>query len=181
MPTDAYARLLSLAKKDNLTTLLDSSGESLRHGVTTRADILKLNLSELAALSPVVAQGWQENSDSATIRENASMLADGLVGDMNTWVEQALIITLGKLGAIAITPEGRWYIPALSVPYVSPAGAGDGMTSGIMLALYQNGTWRDALALGTAMAASVVINPGTCECHPQQVEDLLPLVEIIDI
>ena len=187
MPIDAYSRLLTMAKEHNLTTILDSSGDSLRNGVTAQPDILKVNRSELAALAPDAAAYWQENGDSASIRDSASiqdkasMLADALANEMDAWVEQALIVTLGKLGAVAVTPEGRWYVPALSVPYVSPAGAGDGMTSGIMLALYQNGSWRDALALGTAMAAAVVMNPGTCECYPHQVEELLPTVEIVEI
>ena len=181
MPADAYARLLALAKQHNLTTLLDSSGESLRRGAAALPDIVKVNRTELAALAPDAMAGWQENVDSASIGDRAGKLADALADRMHAWTEQTLIVTLGKLGAVAVTPEGRWYVPALSAPWVSPAGAGDGMSAGILLALYRNGSWRDALALGTAMAAAVVMNPGTCECHPHQVEELLPLVEIIDV
>ena len=181
MPADAYNRLLAMAKQHDLTTLLDSSGESLRLGVAARPDIVKVNRSELAALAPDAAASWQENEDSASIRDQASKLADVLVDHMGEWTDQTLIVTLGKLGAVAVTPEGRFYVPALSAPLVSPAGAGDGMSSGLMLALYRNGSWRDALALGTAMAAAVVMNPGTCECYPHQVEKLLPMVEIVDV
>jgi len=90
-------------------------------------------------------------------------------------------VTLGQRGAVVVTPDGRWYAPALLVPVISPAGAGDGMTAGIILARYRGQSWRKALALGTAMAASVVMNEGTCECHPHQVEELLPSVEILDV
>lgn len=181
MPSDAYVRLLHMAKQESLTTLLDSSGESLLQGVTAQPDILKVNRSELAALAPDAVEALQANGDRISVRNGATILADALTGRMDEWAEQALVVTLGKMGAVAITPEGRWYLPALSVPVVSPAGAGDGMTSGIMLALYRNGSWRDAMALGTAMAAAVVMNPGTCECYPHQVEELLPMVEILDI
>lgn len=181
MPTDAYARLTALAKEHSVTTLLDSSGESLRHGVAARPDIVKLNLNELAALSPHSADAWHSNGDAGDVQSMESRLADVLTGVLPGWAEQAVIVTLGKLGAVAVTPDGRWYVPALTVPYVSPAGAGDGMTSGIMLALYRDGSWREALALGTAVAASVVMNPSTCGCDVQQVQELLPLVEIVDV
>ncbi len=178
MPQDAYARLISLAHEHNLTTLLDSSGESLRLGAAARPDVLKVNLSELAALLPKAAACWDVNNNEANVHDSASRMADELTRLMDQFTEQAIIVTLGRSGAVAVTPEGRWLVPALTVPWVSPAGAGDGMSSGIMLALYRNGSWKDALALGTAVAASVVMNPGTCESHPDQVEELLPKVQL---
>ena len=102
-------------------------------------------------LAPEAAAALVAAKDESSIQGRASRLADALVEPMQEWVGQALIITLGSQGAIAMTPDGRWYVPALSVPYVSPAGAGDGMTSGIMLALYGDGSWKDAVALGTAL------------------------------
>ncbi len=181
MPADAYARLLAMARQHGVTTLLDSSGDSLRNGVTARPDILKMNRSELAALAPDAASAWPDHVDHKSVRGHVAELARALASSKERWAEQAMIVTLGKQGAVALTPDGNWYVPALSVPVVSPAGAGDGMTSGVILARYRGQSWRDALALGTAMAASVVMNPGTCECYPHQVEELLPQVEIVDV
>ncbi len=64
---------------------------------------------------------------------------------------------------------------------VSPAGAGDAMSAGLMMARFQGKDWREALALGTAMAAAVVGNPGTCECYPHQVEAFMPLVQSVEV
>jgi len=113
--------------------------------------------------------------------ECGTRLADALAPRIGEWAAQALIITLGKQGALAITPEGRWYVPALSAPVVSPAGAGDAVSAGLMMARYQGKSWQDALALGTAMAAAVVSNPGTCEAYPHQVEAFLPQVQIVPV
>ena len=52
------------------------------------------------------------------------------------------------------------------------------MTSGILLARYRDEPWQNAIAMGTAVAASVVMNPGTCESHPSQVKELLSTVEM---
>jgi tagatose 6-phosphate kinase len=179
MPVNAYARLLSKAQSYGVTTLLDSSGESLLQGAQAHPDILKMNRSELAALFPQAADIWQADGEDGDVLTHARELVAALVDLLGEGAAQAIVVTLGKLGAVAATPEGRWYAPALTVPYVSPAGAGDGMASGIMLALNQGKPWREALAMGTAVAASVVTNPSTCACDPVQVRELLPKVEVI--
>ena len=151
-PQDVYARLITLARQHNVISILDSSGESLRLGIAARPDILKVNLSEIGMLAPEAAQEFIACTESMPNRERAARLADTLSERMSEWTNEALIITLGKLGAVAITPQGRWYVPALSVPFVSPAGAGDGMTSGILLARYRDEPWQNAIAMGTAVA-----------------------------
>ena len=181
MPVDAYPQLLAMARKRRVVTLLDSSGESLRRSVIAGPDILKINLVELAALSPEAAALWKREAALPEVVECGSRLADVLAPRIGEWAAQALIITLGKQGALAITPEGRWYVPALSAPLVSPAGAGDAMSAGLMMARYQGKSWREALALGTAMAAAVVSNPGTCEAYPHQVEAFLPQVQTVEV
>jgi len=181
MPVDAYPRLLAMARERRVVTLLDSSGESLRRSVIAGPDILKINLAELAALSPEAAALWQREAAVPEAVECGTRLADALAPRIGEWAAQALIITLGKQGALAITPEGRWYVPALSAPVVSPAGAGDAVSAGLMMARYQGKSWQDALALGTAMAAAVVSNPGTCEAYPHQVEAFLPQVQIVPV
>ncbi len=178
-PQDIYARLITLAHQHGIVSLLDSSGEGLRLGIASRPDILKVNLSEIAMLAPDVATEFLASAEETPTPVRTRRMADRLASRMSEWADEALIVTLGKLGAVAITPEGRWYVPALSVPFVSPAGAGDGMTSGILLARYRDESWQNAIALGTAVAASVVMNPGTCDSAPSQVEELLPIVEII--
>lgn len=181
MPVDAYPQLLAMARKRRVVTLLDSSGESLRRSVSAGPDILKINLVELAALSPEAAALWKREAALPEVVECGSRLADALAPRIGEWAAQALIITLGKQGALAITPEGRWYVPALSAPLVSPAGAGDAVSAGLMMARYQGKSWREALALGTAMAAAVVSNPGTCEAYPHQVEAFLPQVQTVEV
>jgi len=47
-----------------------------------------------------------------------------------------------------------------------------------MLARSRGDDWSTALALGTAAAASVVMNEGTGICRREQVEELLPQVQV---
>jgi 6-phosphofructokinase 2 len=61
---------------------------------------------------------------------------------------------------------------------VNTAGAGDAITGAIMMSLSRGGAWPDALALGTAAAASVVTTRGTGICRRDQVLALLEHVTV---
>jgi fructose-1-phosphate kinase PfkB-like protein len=50
-----------------------------------------------------------------------------------------------------------------------------------MLARSRGADWREALALGTAAAAAVVMNDGTAICQRAQVEALLPQVRCVRV
>jgi tagatose 6-phosphate kinase len=169
LPPDSHARLLRHARQKGLVTLLDSSGESLRQGVGGLPHVLKVNRYELEALDPGVAGGRGSTDDVAG-------LAGRLAGRLGEWASDALIVTLGARGALAVTPEAWYHAQPPQVPVVNTAGAGDALSGGLMLARSQNADWPEALALGTAAAASVVMNEGTGICRREQVEGLLARV-----
>jgi 1-phosphofructokinase family hexose kinase len=171
LPDNIYASLLTVAHQEEMVALLDSSGPGLQAGVQGRPHILKINLRELADLAPDAAQWEQEGVDIAA-------LAGFLQARWQEWATQAVVITLGRRGALAITSEGVYFAPALSVPVVSPAGAGDAVSAGLMMARRDGKPWPEALALGMAAAAAVVQNAGTPDCDPAQVRALLGQVEV---
>jgi 1-phosphofructokinase family hexose kinase len=176
LPVHAFAELLAAGRAAGLVTLLDSSGPGLAAGIVGRPVILKVNGRELAELAAVAGARLPE-PDAADLRPLAAALA-GRLGD---WAEQALIITLGKAGALAVTAQGAYHAPAPAAPVVSPAGAGDAVSAGVMLARRRGEPWPDALRLGVAAAAAVVMNEGTAVCTAAQVAALLPQVEVREI
>jgi 6-phosphofructokinase 2 len=103
-------------------------------------------------------------------------LAAWLRNHVGCWAQEALIITLGAQGALAVTTDEKIYIPVPQVPLVSAAGAGDAVAAGVMLARRNGQSWTEALRLGVAAAAAVVMNEGTAVCTAKQVYDLLPSV-----
>jgi 1-phosphofructokinase family hexose kinase len=172
LPPDSYARLVRHARQRGLVTLLDSSGEPLRCGVAGLPHILKVNRHELRSLDSEMT-GRQGGAD------DIAELAGRLAGRLGEWASDALIVTLGARGALAVTSEGCYHAQPPQVPVVNTAGAGDALSGGIVLARSQGADWPTALALGTAAAASVVMNEGTAICHREQVEELLPQVCVI--
>jgi 1-phosphofructokinase family hexose kinase len=172
LPTDSWARLLQIGQEQGLVTLLDSSGVGLQQGVVGLPHILKINGRELAELA--ASQG--ECLPTWSAPDQLYGLAVWLYDHLGHWAQTALIITLGAQGALAVTRETAIYAPAPAVPLVSAAGAGDAVAAGVMLARRQGQGWNEALRLGVAAAAAVVMNEGTAVCTAQQVYDLLPQV-----
>jgi 6-phosphofructokinase 2 len=184
LPAESYAAILDVAHQRGLISLLDSSGEGLRHGVARIPHILKVNAREMAELDERAIAHWQSmDTQPATdgLPIDLHWLADYLIHKLGLWARQAIITTVGQRGALAVTEEGRYYAPALEVKVVSPAGAGDGVSAGLMLARHQGKGWRHAIAFGMATAAAVVSNPGTAECSPAEVNALLPQVEVYEL
>jgi 1-phosphofructokinase len=180
LPPDSYAHLLHRARQRGLTTLLDSSGESLRQGVAGLPHVLKVNRVELQALDPAMP-GIQENTGEGRSIDDLAELAGRLAGRLGQWASDALIVTLGRHGALAVTAAGCYHAQPPQVPVVSTAGAGDALSGAIMLARSQGAGWPAALSLGTAAAASVLMNEGTAICHREQVQELLPQVNVASV
>jgi 1-phosphofructokinase family hexose kinase len=185
LPSDSYAHILRRARQLGLTTLLDSSGESLRRGVTGLPHVLKVNQVELQALDPAMPgidmpsiEEGREKIEQEQIAADLKALAKRLTGRLGQWASDALIVTLGRHGALAVTTVGSCHAQPPQVPVVSTAGAGDALSGGIMLARSQGDGWPAALALGTAAAASVLMNETTAVCHREQVKKLLPHVNV---
>ncbi|MCC9074726.1 hexose kinase [Litorilinea aerophila] len=184
LPADSYRTLILAGRRHGLVTLLDASGPGLRAGVASQPDILKVNLRELAELVPEVGawrQALMTKEQAADFPARLEALARLLAGQWPILATQALVVTLGSQGLVAFTHQGRYHVPALDVPVVSPAGAGDAVSAGILLARSQGKPWDEALALGTAAAAAVVMNEGTAVCTRQQVETLLPQVHVLSL
>jgi fructose-1-phosphate kinase PfkB-like protein len=165
-----------------LVTLLDSSGAGLREGIAGQPDILKVNSRELAELA-AAENNTETNAGRTALPDFHDLpgLAACLRDRLGRWATEALIVTLGRDGALAVTTDGAYHAPAPSVPVVSPAGAGDAVSAGVMLVRRRGEAWPAALRLGIAAAAAVVQNEGTAVCTAAQVNAMLPLVEVSEV
>jgi 1-phosphofructokinase family hexose kinase len=170
LPADSHAQVLRCAQQLGLRTLLDASGQALVQGVPGQAHILKVNHHELEMLD--------SEFGNRIAPGNARPRLEKRLGE---WASDAVIVTLGECGAIAVTQAGAYWARPPRVPVVNTAGAGDALGAGVMLALSRGDDWRSALRLGTAAAASVVMNEGTAICQRAQVEALLAEVRISEL
>ena len=178
LPEDSYARLLCGARDRGLVTLLDTSGAALRFGVCGLPHILKINLDELRALDGAGGMLSYSSEAPGDAGDDLEGLVERLVDRLGEWAGEAIVVTLGGRGALAVTTGGRYRVRPLQVPVVNTAGAGDALNAGMMLARSRGADWPAALALGTAAAASVVMNEGTAICRREQVQELVSRVRV---
>jgi len=88
----------------------DALALALRH------DVIVGNEREMLALTGT----WTVSDATAALR--ARMRGENL---------RAAVITRGADGCRIVTEEGRWRVPAFSVPVVDPTGAGDAFVAGV--------------------------------------------------
>jgi fructose-1-phosphate kinase PfkB-like protein len=105
-------------------------------------------------------------------------LTEGLVPQLGSWARQAIIVTLGQHGVLAVTTEGHFVARPPEVEAVNTAGAGDAVAGGLMLHRSRGKGWPSALRVGVAAAASVVSGRRTGVCRRDEVEALAPQVTI---
>ena len=141
-PADLYAELIRLAHLYGCRTLLDTSGDALRHGLSAAPDFVKPNRQEASTFAdrpiddPVTAVAVTQKFFEAGARSVAiSLGAEGMV-----WQRTALS------EALVSQPS--------SLAHCSPVGCGDAALAGFAVAhergLSDEATLRLATACGSA-------------------------------
>ncbi|SJZ46033.1 tagatose 6-phosphate kinase [Pilibacter termitis] len=124
VPDDFYSQLIKIAHGDNVKTVLDTSGASLKAVFATKnyPTVLKPNHEEIADLLGV--------EETREIPKLKTYLSNSLFDEI-----PIILLSLGAKGAM-VKHEGRFYqviIPKIEVK--NPVGSGDSTVAGIADAL----------------------------------------------
>ncbi|WP_159544338.1 tagatose-6-phosphate kinase [Streptococcus halichoeri] len=124
LPTNYYAKLISLANALGKQVILDCSGPALLEVLRSSAKptVIKPNLAELSQLvgQPVLA-------DSASLK---AVLSQELFAGID-WV----IVTLGAQGAFAKHADNYYRVEIPKITVLNPVGSGDATVAGIAASL----------------------------------------------
>jgi tagatose 6-phosphate kinase len=172
VPPDAYAVLCRTAA---CPTILDTSGEALRHGLAGGPAIVKPNAAELAE----IAAGESADRDAAAAGGRAEARGgDSAGGDsvgggaagivaaarrMRTAGAGAVVVSLGAEGLVAITEDGVWRARPPEAVRGNPTGAGDAVVAALAAGLAAGRGWPDRLAEAVALSAAAVHAPAAGE------------------
>ena len=167
MAAGLVPELLALARDRGLPTLLDSSGEGLRQGVTAAPRIIKVNLAEAAALL----------GRKLVTPEDQVAALDAL----RQWGSDWSVLTLGEQGALFAAGERRWSARPPRVEAINPIGSGDAMTAGLMAGLVRGLPPEECFRLGMAAATANTLTWEACRFDAAVVEALLPQVEMVGL
>lgn len=139
---DAYAKLITAGKKVGVTTILDTRGEALKHGVRACPTIIKPNLTELEQFFDEEIRGVH----------HIALKGKRLI-DMGI---EYVFISLGSDGMIAIHKNDCLLCSPPQVDVKNTVGSGDALVAGIAVAQERKFSFKDmcrlAIACGTSNA-----------------------------
>lgn len=151
-------------KAMGLKVCLDTSGETLRHGIDAKPYLIKPNKEELEDLC-----GRRLYFDVDVIAAAKELTARGV---------ERVAVSLGAEGGLFVTEDQVLRAYGIRVPVVSSVGSGDAMMAALTYYLQEGCDWYEAIRRAMAVSAAQVTCPGCEPAELQQVDALLQQVRI---
>jgi 1-phosphofructokinase len=158
-----YGRLVELGRQLGAHTVVDADAEALRAGLGARPDLVKANHHEAERLL-----GRSLGEDRDVVRAAEEMRAGA----------EAVVITAGGRGAVAVSDEGAWWAWPPETVVASSVGAGDALLAGMLFKLEEGASLEEGLRWGTAAGAASCLSPGTQLCSREAVDRVLSKVRL---
>ena len=155
IPTVAAARAMALGRRNGVRTILNPApARPLSADILADVDFLTPNESELRILLGRPAD------DPSSSRELAAELRRQGAG--------AVVVTLGRAGALILSDDLDVVIPAAQVDVVDTTGAGDAFNSGFAVALAEGRNLVDAVRYGVACGGLACTKLGVVPSLPDR-------------
>ena len=156
-PIAASEHAAAIAKAHGATVILNPApAQSLPDSLLASVDILTPNQAETELLS-----GMQVSND--TEARNAAAALRARMVDTET---SAVVLTLGKQGALILTATTSERVPALAVDVVDTTGAGDAFCGALATALASGETLGAAIVFANAAGSAAVTVIGATPSMP---------------
>lgn len=155
---DFYARCVRKASDNSVLTLVDATGEPLRHALAAKPHVAKPNRAELGKTLGV------DTSTDAGLRDAMKQLT--------TAGAKWAVVTIGAEGVMVSDGKTFWRVTVPHVEVVSPIGSGDSFAAGLAVGLLRGQTVTEACRLATACGAANAMTPAPGFVRPTDVEGL---------
>ena len=154
-----YTKLIELASKHKVETLLDTDGDALLHGLEAGPTIVKPNQSEAERLM-----------NTALITRSQLIEA---VQRIKAQGAKSVVLSLGSRGAVAATSsEGVIEVTPPVVDARCPIGAGDAMSAAIVWSLERGDSLGEAVRWGVAAGTASAQLPGIELANFEQTKEI---------
>lgn len=160
-----YNELIKLSKEAGKTVVFDSSGELLSAGVKAKPDVIKPNRDELMELIGRKIDTKEEIAAAAS-----EIRASGI---------ENVIVSLGKDGAIFVTPDGVFQGTTPDIPIVNTVGCGDSLVAGFAAGIRRGLCAEDKIKLAMAVSTANALHKETGFFLKEDLEKLLGMVNAI--
>jgi 6-phosphofructokinase 2 len=158
VPEDFYQQVANVCAEEDARFLLDTSGGGLKH-VNSRVFLLKPSVRELRE-----CLGRELSTEAEQLAAAAELIDRGAA--------ENILVSLGSKGALLASGESALRYPPVDVPPGSGVGAGDAMVAGVAVGLTRGWPLAEAVRLGVAAGAAMLLTPGTAPCTREDTERL---------
>ena len=156
-PVSLYREIISLLHQNQVQVLIDCAGQLSLAALVATPEIVKMNQEEFSHTfhtHPISMVGWL-----GAVREV-----------MQRFHLHNFVLTCGRKGLLAFTPQATYLASAPQQKEVNAAGSGDAVSSALTYRLSLGEPWEAALRWAVAAGAAVVLTEGTAECRLSDVE-----------
>ncbi|MGQ9635916.1 MAG: 1-phosphofructokinase family hexose kinase [Bryobacteraceae bacterium] len=164
VPPDYYARLIQLARRQGVKTLLDTDGEPLQAGIEAGPTAVAPNQQEAERLL----------NRALILRRHFLEAAER----MQRMGAEHVILSLGSRGAVGATPDALYEAVPPRVDAVCPIGAGDALVAAFAWSMEKEGDFKTALRWGVAAGTASAALPGVTFATREQAAEILGQVEV---
>ncbi|MCI8768349.1 MAG: 1-phosphofructokinase [Ruminococcus sp.] len=163
----AYQRMVKLVREAGKPVILDTSGKLLEQGIKAVPTMIKPNLDEIRMLT------GKDCTDPEEIIEAAKVLHGRGI--------RIVTVSLGGDGAVVVSDEGAYRARVPRIHAVNTVGCGDSMTAGFALGLSEGLSIKETLRKASAVSAAAAMREETGFFVKEDMERLLPQIEIIEL
>lgn len=160
----AYQRLIKIVKEAGIPVILDTSGELLKMGIEALPTMIKPNIDEIRMLT------GKNCDDIQDIIEAAKAIHEKGV--------KIVAVSLGADGSLVVGTEGIFRARVPKMQAVNTVGCGDSMIAGFALGLSEGKSIEETLRLASAISAAAAMREETGFFVMEDMEKLLPQIEI---
>ena len=160
----AYQRLVKIVKDAGIPVILDTSGKLLEMGIEAIPTMIKPNIDEIRMLT------GKRCDDISEIIEAARAIHERGV--------KIVAVSLGADGSLAVGDDGIFRARVPKIDAVNTVGCGDSMIAGFALGLSKGLPLEETLRLASAISAAAAMREETGYFVMEDMEKLLPQIEI---
>lgn len=164
VPINFYGQLVSMAKLQGKTVILDTSGEALKENLASMPTMIKPNADEIRQL--FYSEIYSLND---LVHAAQKLHQDGIA---------IVVISMGKEGALVACREGIFHSNAPNVEVINTVGCGDSMVAGFAVGLSRNYSLQECFRYAVAVSAANAMTMETGSICTADLQRLLPLVKI---
>ncbi|MBS1856660.1 MAG: 1-phosphofructokinase family hexose kinase [Acidobacteria bacterium] len=164
VPDTFYGKLIAMARKRKVRTMLHADGEALRHAIEAKPTVVTPNQQEAERLLGRTLLTRTHYLEAA--RRIRAMGADSVV------------LSLGSRGAVGAFAEGVWEALPPRIDAVCPIGAGDALTAAYVWSMERTPDPVDALRWGVACGTASARLPGMQFASLDQTREMYARVEL---